>query len=41
VADYTGHLTVTFIPFLIPAILAFIVGLLLIWAKDPVARKKM
>ena len=40
VADYTGHLTVTFIPFLIPALLAFIVGLLMIWAKDPAARKK-
>ena len=40
VADYTGHLTVTFIPFLIPSLLAFIVGLLMIWAKDPAARKK-
>jgi MFS-type transporter involved in bile tolerance (Atg22 family) len=40
VADYTGHLTITFTPFLIPALLAFIVGLLMIWAKDPAARKK-
>jgi len=35
VADYTGHLTVTFTPFLAPAILAFVAGMLVIWAKDP------
>ncbi len=40
VADYTGHLMVTFMPFLIPALLAFITGVLMIWAKDPAARKK-
>jgi DHA1 family multidrug resistance protein-like MFS transporter len=40
VADYTGNLTVTFIPFLIPAILAFIVGFLMVWAKDPAARRR-
>ncbi len=39
VADHTGHLTVTFMPFLIPALLAFIVGVLMIWAKDPAAKK--
>jgi len=39
VADYTGHLTVTFIPFLIPALFCFLVGVLMIWAKDPAARK--
>jgi MFS family permease len=38
VADYTGDLTVTFMPFLAPALLAFVVGVLVIWAKDP-ARK--
>jgi DHA1 family multidrug resistance protein-like MFS transporter len=40
VADYTGNLKVTFIPFLIPAILAFIVGFLMVWAKDPAARRR-
>jgi DHA1 family multidrug resistance protein-like MFS transporter len=35
VADYTGHLTVTFAPFLIPALLCFVVGVLMIWARDP------
>lgn len=39
VADYTGDLTVTFAPFLIPAILCFITGVLMIWAKDPAAKK--
>jgi DHA1 family multidrug resistance protein-like MFS transporter len=41
VTDYTGNLTVTFIPFLIPAILACIVGFLMVWAKDPAARKRI
>lgn len=40
VADYTGHLTVTFAPFLIPAFLCFVVGILMIWAKDPAAKKQ-
>jgi hypothetical protein len=35
IADYTGDLTVTFAPFLAPAILVFVVGVLMIWAKDP------
>jgi MFS family permease len=39
VADYTGHLTVTFMPFLAPALLCFVVGLLMIRAKDPAARR--
>jgi MFS family permease len=39
VADYTGHLTITFLPFLIPALLCFVVGVLMIWAKDPAAKK--
>jgi len=39
VADYTGNSTVTFIPFLIPAILTFVMGLLVIRAKDPAARR--
>jgi len=40
VADYTGNLTVTFLPFMIPAFIAAAAGVLLIWAKDPAARKK-
>lgn len=39
VADYTGHLRVTLLPFLIPAILCFVVGILMIWAKDPAAKR--
>jgi MFS family permease len=38
VADYTGDLTITFTPFLVPAILVFIVGVLMIWARDPAAK---
>lgn len=38
-ADYTGDLTVTFTPFLVPAILTFVMGLLVIRAKDPAARR--
>ena len=41
VADYTGHLTITFLPFLIPAVVAFMAGILMIWAKDPMASKKV
>ena len=40
IADYTGDLTVTFMPFLAPAILVFVVGVLMIWAKDPVRRRR-
>ncbi len=39
IADYTGHLTITFMPFLAPALLCFVVGVLMIWAKDPAAKK--
>jgi DHA1 family multidrug resistance protein-like MFS transporter len=39
VAGYTGNATLTFIPFLAPAILTFIVGILMIWARDPAAKK--
>lgn len=39
IADYTGHLAVTFMPFLAPAVLCFVVGLLMIKAKDPAARR--
>ena len=39
VAGYTGHLRVTFTPFLAPALLCFVVGLLMIRAKDPAAQR--
>jgi DHA1 family multidrug resistance protein-like MFS transporter len=39
IADYTGHLAITFMPFLAPALLSFVVGLLMIKAKDPAARR--
>ncbi len=39
IAGYTGHSTVTFTPFLAPALLTFIVGVLMIWAKDPASKK--
>ncbi len=40
IADYTGDLTVTFMPFLAPALLAFVVGVMMIWAKDPARRRR-
>jgi MFS family permease len=40
IADYTGDQTVTFMPFLAPALLAFVVGVLMIWAKDPARRRR-
>jgi len=39
IAGYTGDETVTFMPFLAPAILVFVVGVLMIWAKDPARRR--
>ncbi|OGN97640.1 MAG: hypothetical protein A2Z77_04565 [Chloroflexi bacterium RBG_13_51_36] len=39
IADYTGHLAVTFMPFLAPALLCFVVGLLMLKARDPAARR--
>jgi len=41
IADYTGDLTVTFMPFLAPALLVFVVGVLMIWAKDPARRRRV
>ena len=38
VADYTGNLTITFMPFLAPALVSFVLGVLMIWARDPAAR---
>jgi DHA1 family multidrug resistance protein-like MFS transporter len=39
IADHTGDLMVTFTPFLAPAILVFVVGILMIRAKDPARRR--
>lgn len=39
VADYTGNSIVTFTPFLLPALLTSVMGLLVIKAKDPAARR--
>jgi len=41
VADYTGHLAITWIPFLAPAILCFAMGLLVVRARDPAAKKRV
>jgi MFS family permease len=41
ITDYTGDQTVTFMPFLAPALLAFVVGVLMIWAKDPARRRRI
>jgi MFS family permease len=40
IADYTGSATITFMPFLVPALLACVVGILMIWARDPAAKKQ-
>ena len=40
IADYTGDQIVTFAPFLAPAILVFVVGVLMIWARDPARRRR-
>jgi DHA1 family multidrug resistance protein-like MFS transporter len=39
VTEYAGHNVVTLAPFLVPAALAFVVGVMLIWANDPVAKR--
>jgi DHA1 family multidrug resistance protein-like MFS transporter len=39
IAGNTGNATISFIPFLLPAILTFIVGIMMIWAPDPAAKK--
>jgi MFS family permease len=39
IADHTGHFSITFMTFLVPVILVFIVGILMLWAKDPAAKK--
>jgi DHA1 family multidrug resistance protein-like MFS transporter len=39
VAEYTGKSMITFMPFLIAALLAFVVGIMMIWAKDPAGKK--
>jgi MFS family permease len=39
VAEYSGQSTITFAPFIIPAALAILAAILIIWARDP-ARKR-
>ena len=39
VTEYTGQGVVTLVPFLVPAALAVAVGIMLIWARDPVAER--
>ncbi len=39
IAGYTGDQTVTFMPFLAPALLVFVVGVLMIRAEDPAAKR--
>jgi DHA1 family multidrug resistance protein-like MFS transporter len=39
VTAYTGQSLITFVPFLVPAFLAVLVGLVMIWARDAVPQK--
>jgi DHA1 family multidrug resistance protein-like MFS transporter len=39
IAGSISQSTVTLTPFLVPAVLCFVVGVLMIWAKDPAAKK--
>jgi DHA1 family multidrug resistance protein-like MFS transporter len=39
IAGSISQSTVTFAPFLVPALFSFVVGVLMIWAKDPAAKK--
>jgi MFS family permease len=39
IAGSISQSTVTFTPFLVPALLCFVVGVLMIWAKDPASKK--
>jgi MFS family permease len=41
IADYTGDETITFMPFLVPVLIVFAVGVLMIWAKDPARRRRI
>jgi MFS family permease len=41
IAGNTGNATISFVPFLVPAILTFIVGIMMIWAPDPAAKKRV
>jgi DHA1 family multidrug resistance protein-like MFS transporter len=40
ITEYTGGMTVSFVPFMVPAFLAIFAGVLMIWADDPTGRKK-
>jgi len=39
IAGSISQTTVTFVPFVVPAVLCFVVGILMIWARDPASRK--
>ena len=39
VADYTGQSTITYAPFLVTTVMAVTVGIVTIWARDPVRRR--
>jgi DHA1 family multidrug resistance protein-like MFS transporter len=39
IAGSISQSTVTFTPFLVPALLCFVVGVLMVWAKDPASKK--
>jgi len=41
IAGYTGDDTITFMPFLVPVLIVFAVGVLMIWAKDPARRRRI
>lgn len=41
IAGHTGDQTVTFTPFLVPVLIVFAVGVLMIWAKDPARRRRI
>jgi DHA1 family multidrug resistance protein-like MFS transporter len=41
IAGNTGNAMISFIPFLAPAILTFVVGIMLLWAPDPAGRKRV
>jgi DHA1 family multidrug resistance protein-like MFS transporter len=41
IAGNTGNATISFVPFLVPAVLTFIVGIMMLWAPDPAAKKQV
>jgi DHA1 family multidrug resistance protein-like MFS transporter len=41
IAGNTGNMTVPILPFVIPAAIALLASVVLVWAKDPAAKRKM